>query len=86
VGAEQERVLEGGKAEGKEGVEPESNGHARDSPGTVGVVGFVCLDDVFLRSRDDGSDREDALKEPGNFVNRRIIVPVIPTKKIKLRM
>jgi hypothetical protein len=59
VGAEQERVLEGGKAEGKEGVEPESNGHARDSPGTVGVVGFVCLDDVFLRSCDDGSDREE---------------------------
>lgn len=54
--AKEEGVLEGGQAEGAKGVNPECDRHAGDRPGSVWVVYLVRLDDVLLRSRDDGGD------------------------------
>lgn len=67
VAAEEERVLEGGQAEGDEGVRPECDCHCGNSPRAVGMIDVVGLDDVFLGSGDNGCDGQEEGAEEETF-------------------
>ena len=65
--AEQERVLEGSQAESDEGVCPESDCHGSDRPRTIRVILLIRFYDIFLRSGNDCSDRQEEGSEEESF-------------------
>ena len=56
---EQERILKAGKTECSKCVGPEGYSHRGDSPITIWMIHLVRLNNVLLRSSNDGGDRQE---------------------------